>query len=78
MRSLISIYARRLDIYECYATDWTSIGVSKPKSRLHKLIWVYTCQNATLFEIKCHGSIKLYTSTQIAVLFPKAYAKTDG
>ena len=23
---------------------------------LHRLVWVYTCQNATLLEITCHGS----------------------
>ena len=30
--------------YECLATDWTSLGVSKLKRRLHRLVWVYTCQ----------------------------------
>ena len=24
--------------------------------RLHRLVWVYTCQNATLLKIACHGS----------------------
>ena len=38
------------------ATDQTSFGVSKLKMRLHRLVWVYTCQNATLFEITCRGS----------------------
>ena len=42
--------------YECYATDWTSFWVSKPKRRLHRLVWAYTCQNATLLEITCYGS----------------------
>ena len=28
----------------------------KLKRRLHRLLWVYTCQNATLLEITCHGS----------------------
>ena len=28
----------------------------KLKRRLHRLIRVYTCQNATLLEISCHGS----------------------
>ena len=37
-------------------TDWTSFGVSKLKRRLHRLIWVYTCQNATVLEITCRGS----------------------
>ena len=43
-------------IYDCYATDWTSFGVSKLNRRLYRLVWVYTCQNATLLEITCHGS----------------------
>ena len=42
--------------YDCWATDWTSFGVSKLKRRLHRLVWVYTCQNATLLEITCRGS----------------------
>ena len=42
--------------YEYQATDWISIGVSKLKRRLHRLVWVYTCQNATLLEITCPGS----------------------
>ena len=25
--------------------------------RLRRLVWVYTCQNASLLEITCHGSI---------------------
>ena len=28
----------------------------KLKGRLHRLVWVYTCQNATLLEITCHSS----------------------
>ena len=28
------------------------------KSGLHRLVWVYTCQNATLLEITCHSSCK--------------------
>ena len=43
--------------YECWATEWTSFGVSKLKMRLHRLVWVYTCQNATLLEITCRGDI---------------------
>ena len=46
--------------YECLATYWTSFGVSKLKIRLHRPVWVYTCQNATLLEITCHGSNVLY------------------
>ena len=41
---------------ECQATDWTSFGVSKLKRSLHRLVWIYTCQNATLLEITSHGS----------------------
>ena len=40
----------------CLAIDWTPCGVFKLKSRLLRLTWVYTCQNATLLEITCHGS----------------------
>ena len=42
--------------YDCWATDWTPFGVSKLKRRLHRLVRVYTCQNATLLEITCQGS----------------------
>ena len=42
--------------YYCRATDWTSFGVSKLIRRLHRLVWVITCQKATLLEITCHGS----------------------
>ena len=42
--------------YECSATDWTPFGVSKLQRRLHRLVWVYTPQNATLLEITCQGS----------------------
>ena len=43
--------------YECFTTDGTVFGVSRPKRRLHRLVWDYTCQNATLLEITCHGSL---------------------
>ena len=42
--------------YACYATYWTLFGVSKLKRRLHRLVWVYTCQNDTLLEITCRCS----------------------
>ena len=42
--------------YDCYATDWTYFGVSKLKRRLHRLVWVYTCQNTTLLELICRSS----------------------
>ena len=44
------------EFYDSYASDWTSFGVSKLKKWLLTLVWVYTCQNATLLEFKCHGS----------------------
>ena len=37
--------------------DRTSFGVYKLKRRLHMLVWLYTCQNATLYEITCCSSI---------------------
>ena len=37
--------------YECLATGWPTFGDSKLKRRLHRLVWVYTCQNATLLEM---------------------------
>ena len=42
--------------YDCYASDWTPLGVSKLHRRLQRLVGVYTCQNVTLLEITCHGS----------------------
>ena len=46
-----------LIFYDCLATNRTSFGVSRLKRWLQKFVWVYTCQNATLLEITCHGSI---------------------
>ena len=43
-------------LYDCWATDRTVFGAAKLKRRLHRLVWVYTCQNATLLEITCRGS----------------------
>ena len=51
--------------YECKATNWTSFGFSKLKRGLHRLVLVYTCQNASLLEITCHGSIIFYCSLQL-------------
>ena len=44
---------------DCWATDWTPFGVAKLNKRLQRLVWVYTCQNATLLEISCTGSYNL-------------------
>ena len=48
-RSLSRAFASRLNILR--------VGVSKLKMRLQRLVRVYTCQNATLLEISCTGSI---------------------
>ena len=42
--------------YQYLATDQTAFWVSKLKRRQHRLVRDYTCQNATLLEITCHGS----------------------
>ena len=44
------------------------LGVSKLKSRLHRLIFVYTCQNARLLEITYRGSIICEPTDEILVL----------
>ena len=42
--------------YEYQANDWASFEVSNLNRRLHRLVWVYSCQNAILLEITCRGS----------------------
>ena len=55
-RSLIGAIASRLNIL-WVLSYWPNITWSLyAKRRLHRLIWVYTCQNATLLEITCRGS----------------------
>ena len=61
----VCAYAHWL-FYECKATDWISLGVSKLNRRLHRLVWVNSCQNATLLENACPGSI-IYTCAQSRV-----------
>ena len=51
-------------VYEYQATDRTSLGVA-----MHRHVWVYNCQNATLLEITCLGSIML--KTYLAMFFSK-------
>ena len=41
----------------------TPFGVSKLNRRLQRLVGVYTCQNATLLEITCHGSYAIFHSS---------------
>ena len=43
--------------HDCWTTGRISFGVSKLNMGLHRLVWVYTCQNVTLLEIIFHGSI---------------------
>ena len=54
--SLIGAFASRLNILWILSYWLNIFGVSKLKRRLHRLVWVYSCQNATLLEITCHGS----------------------
>ena len=50
--SLIRVFASRLNIL------WVlSYWPNTIWSWLHRLVWVYTCQNATLLEITFHGSL---------------------
>ena len=39
------------------------------KRRLHRLVWVYTCQNVTLLEITWYGSSTLLYSEQPKLFF---------
>ena len=55
-RSLIKAFACRLNILWLLSYWSNTIGVSKLNRRLHRLVWVNTCQYATLLEITCHGS----------------------
>ena len=36
---------------KCQYTYWTSFWVSKLTRRQHRLVWVYTCQNATVLDM---------------------------
>ena len=49
-RSLIRVSASRLNIHWQFNYWPNSFEVSRPKRRLHRLVWVCTCQNATLLE----------------------------
>ena len=62
-RSLIRAFAYRLNIL------WTSFGVSKLNMRLQRLVWVYTCQYATLLEITFRGSNQLSKTMPTLTLY---------
>ena len=49
--SLIRAFASPLNILWVLSYWMNIIRVSKLKRRLHRLVWVYACQNATLLEI---------------------------
>ena len=49
----------------CQVTDRILFRVSKLNRMLLRLIWVYTCQNATLFEITRHNSYVVHILTTI-------------
>ena len=54
--SLIRAFASCLNILWVLSYWPNIIWISKLKRRLHRLVWDFTCQNATLLEITCHGS----------------------
>ena len=60
LRPLIRAFVTWI-FYEYWATDRTSFGVSKLKRRLYMLIWLYTCQNATLLEITCRSYVVFHS-----------------
>ena len=64
-RSLIRAFARRLNIL-WVSSFWLNIMWNfYVQKRLHMLVWVYTCQNATLLEITCRGSNINYLKTNV-------------
>ena len=67
--------------YDCKATDWTPFGVSKLKRMLHRLVWVYTCQNVTLLESPCTCSNVMiyffYFVTSILIRFSYTFLPTS-
>ena len=73
-RSLIRGFASRLSILWLLSYWLNTIWSSKLKSRLHRLFRVYTCQNATLLEISCTGSLYnlihgvLYTTSRLSII----------
>ena len=50
--SLIRAFAGCLNILWLLSYWQTSFGVSKLQRWLHRLVWVYTCQNTTLLQLK--------------------------
>ena len=52
-RRLIRVFACRLIIIWVLSYWSNLISFSKLNRRLHRFVWVYTCQNGTLLEITC-------------------------
>ena len=67
MHSLIRACSCRLNILWVLSSWQTSYGISKLKRWLHRLVWVYTCQNSTLSEIACHGSTRSLAPCLLAI-----------
>ena len=54
--------------YDCSATCWTAVGVSELNRRLCMLVWVCSCQIATLLEITCRSSNTIYFWSQLSII----------
>ena len=67
-RSLTRAFASRLSILWLLSYWRTAFGVSKLNMKLHRLFWVYSCQNATLLEITCRGSILRTSSHSFSIV----------
>ena len=82
--SLIRAFASCLNILWLLSYWLNTIGVSKLKRRLQRLVWVYTCQNVKLLEITCRGSYYFVLGAQknlpIEMIFwvPKPYVLVEN
>ena len=68
-RSLMRAFASRLNILRLLSYRLNRFGVSKLKGRRYMLVWVYSCQNATLLEISCRSSNCVLTSVAVNALY---------
>ena len=76
-RSLIRAFASRL-ISLWLLSYWLNIfGVSKLRRSLHRLVWVYTYQNATLLEITCHSSYVFGAQNNRLIWEPTTYVLVE-
>ena len=61
------------------SADQTAFGISKLNRRLHRLVWVYSCQNATLLEITCRMHILIgikWLPCYVCSFFSKTFHST--